>query len=287
MSKEIEKINKETSEDITGKRFGRLVAIRLHSELSRDRRYQWVCQCDCGNIKIVTGRNLRKGVTRSCGCIIKRNYDTKSRIYHEWIGMRGRCNNEKHHAYNNYGGRGIRVYDEWEKSFEAFYEWSMDNGYADDLTIERVDVDKGYEPSNCKWIPKDEQSKNKRSSRKITIDGVTKILADWDREKGFSPGTVRNRLVRGWSEYDAVMQPKDENWRCTKEADEDCEKIIDYIHNNGGITSKEAEEKLKLKNFYACISRMEKQGMQIYKEYEYNDNHGFMRRHKIYRLEKK
>lgn len=168
--------------DLTGQKFGRLTAIEKHSK--QNGHIVWLCQCDCGNTATVQGTRLKQGRTNSCGCLwvesianfnhserrkeTTRKAKTKhgmkgTRVYRIWQAMKSRCGNSNVPCYSYYGGRGIKVCDEWLNSFESFYEWSMVNGYAADLTIDRIDVNGNYEPSNCRWVTMAEQNKNKRS----------------------------------------------------------------------------------------------------------------------------
>lgn len=197
------------SNSLVGQKFGMLTVISLDDKRTSDRRYKWVCKCDCGNIKSISGRLLKLGKTKSCGCINKRSYNAKSRLYSIWSKMKQRCNNPKHNAYKNYGGRGIKVCNEWENDFASFEEWSNSNGYEEWLTIERIDVNKGYCPSNCKWIDKNEQSKNTRRNRRITVNGITLTITEWERRNGLSQGTIYHRLKNGWNEEDAVRKTCD------------------------------------------------------------------------------
>ncbi len=157
--------------DVTGQRFGKLTVISLYSRASRNpwRQTKWLCKCDCGNEIVVQQGNLHTGNTKGCGCLRVENngafIPNKNRLYNSWRAMKYRCNSKSSNRYYTYGGRGIKVCDEWNKSFAAFREWSLANGYREDLTIDRIDVDGNYEPSNCRWIPPNEQAKNKRRNK--------------------------------------------------------------------------------------------------------------------------
>ena len=171
--------------DLTGQRFGRLTVIEYAGTLvtkNHSRTTMWKCKCDCGNIKDVRYSNLARGTTQSCGCIHKEKLGSmnrthglsgnKTRLYTIWKNMRGRCFNTNDKSYDRYGGRGISVCEEWDKSFEAFYKWSIENGYKEDiaesnrnrLSIDRINNDGNYEPSNCRWTNDFVQASNKRNS---------------------------------------------------------------------------------------------------------------------------
>lgn len=159
--------------DITGKRFGRLVVIERAANTKKGSA-KWLCLCDCGKETIVRTSSLNNGGTKSCGCLqrehmtalgyARKKYDSNSRLYHIWQSMKQRCLNSNHRRYNDYGGRGITVCEEWKNSFQVFYDWAMANGYKENLSIDRIDNDKGYSPDNCQWATMKEQRNNRRDS---------------------------------------------------------------------------------------------------------------------------
>lgn len=131
------------------------------------------------------------------------------RLYRIWSAMKQRCGNPKAKGYSNYGGRGITFCDDW-KCFDPFCSWALHNGYSDDLTLERIDVNGNYNPDNCKWIPLTEQTKNTRSNyinKMLTVDGVTKSYAEWAKGVGITPRRLYRRMQRGMSPKTAVTQP--------------------------------------------------------------------------------
>lgn len=123
----------------------------------------------------------------------------KTRLFSIWANMKTRCINPRSTHYNRYGGRGITVCDEWRDNFQSFYEWAMANGYKDDLTIDRIDNNGNYEPSNCRWTTSKEQARNTSRNVLITIDGETKSLMSWCEKYNINYKTVRDRLKRGWT----------------------------------------------------------------------------------------
>lgn len=124
---------------------------------------------------------------------------SKTRLHTIWHSMYCRCHYKSTNQYKNYGGRGITICDEWEKDFMSFYNWAMANGYSDDLTLDRIDVDGNYEPQNCQWIDIKTQNNKRRSNKFITYNGKTKTQIQWCREYNINATTFSDRLKRGWS----------------------------------------------------------------------------------------
>ena len=185
--------------DLTNQRFGKLTAIRPACKDHRG-EYKWLCKCDCGNETVVYGSHLRKGDTVSCGCVMrnvsKTHGESKTRLYTIWQHMKSRCDNPNTDHYDCYGGRGIKYCDEW-KTFEVFKEWAVSNGYTDELTIDRIDVNGNYEPSNCRWATRKLQGENTRKAKQITHNGETHSLREWGKILGIPKSTIQARYQRG------------------------------------------------------------------------------------------
>lgn len=202
--------------NLAGQRFGRLTAISK-TDKRRNRTVVWLCECDCGNTKEVSSVCLTNGFIKSCGCLRRekgsdhgRKMMTKhgwygTRVYRVWHGMVCRCDEPSNSQYPNYGGRGIKVCDEWRNNPKAFCEWAMANGYSDNLTIDRIDVDGNYEPNNCRWVTIEKQQGNKRNNVNITYMGKTQCVAAWAREVGLNQMSIYERVRKGWADPEKIL----------------------------------------------------------------------------------
>ena len=185
--------------DIAGQRYGRLTAIKFCGK-DRNGKSMWLCVCDCGKETVCSLNNLRKGNTKSCGCLsreikpTKTHGQRKTRLYNIWSLMKNRCADK---TLKNYGGRGITVCDEWQNSFEAFYQWAMQSGYNDNLSIDRIDNEKGYSPQNCRWATNKEQSRNRRTNHYVIYEGEKYLITDLEKKIGLSRKTIARRIQRG------------------------------------------------------------------------------------------
>lgn len=154
--------------------------------------------------------------------MIKSHGMTNTRLYGIWSNMKTRCYCKTDPHYKRWGGRGIQVCDEWKNSFTSFYQWAVENGYEDTLTIDRIDNDKNYEPSNCRWATLIEQANNTRNSRYYTHNGETHTMAEWSRILGINREVLKDRVFKlGWSFEEAVRTPKLSTWNHQK-GDKNC-----------------------------------------------------------------
>lgn len=196
--------------DISGERFFRLVAIRK-VDMPNDKNHSyWECKCDCGNTVIVRRDSLKNGHAKSCGCYLQERYkdghlkthgEKCMKLYKAWQSIKQRCKNPKSESYNNYGGRGITICDEWENDYLAFKKWSMANGFdpnakGHELSIDRINVDGNYEPNNCRWVGHVVQNYNKRCTVKVDIYGKLMTLKDISDEYDIPISRVRKRYYR-------------------------------------------------------------------------------------------
>lgn len=208
--------------ELVGKRFGYLTVIKQVESLNY--RARFLCCCDCGNTKLVLGQSLLSGHVKSCGCYQSEearkrmtNYlkskgfnlhgQTRTRLYNIWSGIKNRCNSPNNRAYRNYGGRGIKICEEWENSFPAFYEWAIASGYSDNLTIDRINVDGDYCPENCRWASYSVQAENKRLLKRNTT-GVTGV--SFNRGTGKYVAYIqRNHKFRFLGSFDTLEEAKE------------------------------------------------------------------------------
>jgi hypothetical protein len=194
-------------------RFGRLVVLSFqHSKRSHK---HWLCRCDCGTEKIIDGMNLRRGDSKSCGCLprdkmvqrLTTHNRSRTKEYRIWIGILTRCYRENASGYKNYGGRGIKVCEVWRESFQAFFD-DIGPMPTPQHTIERRNNDGDYEPTNCFWATRKEQGQNRRNNHLLTYNGETLSLASWADKVGVPYCTLHTRVLRyGWTVHDALTTP--------------------------------------------------------------------------------
>ena len=200
------KLERKPTQDFTGMRINMLTVTE---RVYRNGQPLWRCVCDCGNEIFVRHTRLTHG-QKSCGChaskmLAKRNTkhgQRHSKLYAVWRGLRSRCNNPKHPSYCDYGGRGISVCTEWDNTddgFENFYEWSITNGYFDGLSIDRIDNNGNYEPSNCRWATVKQQCNNRRSNIVLNYKGVAHTVSEWSEIIQVKSGTIYQRIYKGWN----------------------------------------------------------------------------------------
>lgn len=194
--------------DLSGMKFGELTVIQEFPE-RKNGHIQWKCICDCGNEVVVKGIHLTSGHTLTCGCsrlqhlkfVNIKHGCTKTRLYNIWASIKSRCSN-KNNKY--YGGRGISICEEWKHSFVAFKEWALRHGYDDALSIDRIDNDGNYEPSNCRWATEIEQANNMSCNKKIAYKGECRTVSEWCYEYKLSKNAVYKHLRKGKSFYEIL-----------------------------------------------------------------------------------
>jgi len=185
--------------DITGETYGRYAVVCFAGRFGDRKRPYWLCRCSCGTLKSVLGDNLRYGKIVSCGCynleLVTRHGRSKHPLYPTYKGMVTRCYNPKANNYPDYGGRGIKVCERWVNSFEDFV---LDMGERPDgCTMDRIDNDGNYEPSNCRWATHIEQANNKNNNTILEHDGRKLTICEWSREIGVTPDTICKRIKSG------------------------------------------------------------------------------------------
>lgn len=174
----------------------------------------WLFECDCKNKtrKEILLSSVKSGHTKSCGCLCNKDkivhgLAEKHRLYKIWKNIKTRCYNKNCVQYKDYGKRDITICEEWKRDFKVFYDWALENGYQDDLTIDRIDNNKGYFPKNCRWITIQEQQKHKRNSKYFTFNGKTQNISEWEKELGFKKDILKSRIRRGWSIEKTLTTP--------------------------------------------------------------------------------
>lgn len=203
-------MNTGTLNNLIGHRFDKLLVLERAKENSKSGNAMWVCQCDCGKVTTVIGSHLRFGHTKSCGCnrISKRSMGySQERLYRTWVGMHNRCYNPNHDRYKWYGGKGIRICDEWH-DFINFRRWALDNGYTNELTIDRIDANRNYCPENCQWVDMKVQVNNRSNNRVIWYKGRQYTATKLAEAHGMSPHTIFNRLKPGWNVDQIIDTPE-------------------------------------------------------------------------------
>lgn len=210
-------------EEFIGKKFGRLTVLEV-AEWKNKYKPLMRCRCDCGKEAVVLLYNLKNGHTKSCGCYkLERDieYHTKhgqrhTRLYNVWCRMIRRTNKPQDKKYRFYGGRGIKICDEW-RDFSNFYKWAIESGYKEETlpngknkwTIDRIDTNGNYEPSNCRWITIQEQQNNRISNVYYTYNGETMTLANLARKYNVNYKSLWSKLHRGWSMEEAIQGKRD------------------------------------------------------------------------------
>ena len=192
-------------DNIIGKKFNMLTCIKKDEE--KDKRY-YIFKCDCGNEKSIILCNVTGGYSKSCGCLKLKGNNLKhggkgTRLYNIWKSIRERCNNPKTNRSKNYFEKNIKICSEWD-DFSVFKKWALENGYKDNLTIDRKDNKKGYSQENCRWATYEEQANNKTNNKKLTFNGETKTYAEWEKYLGLTRGIISSRVKKGWKIEDIL-----------------------------------------------------------------------------------
>lgn len=198
-----------TQRDLTNNKYGNLTVLKpLGYHRENDHHFWSLVKCDCGIEFPIHDSLLVSGRRTQCPTCSNEDRKThgmsESSIFHIWGGMKGRCYNPNNGSYPDYGGRGIVVCDEWIDSFQNFYEWSMKNGYQEGLSIDRIDVNGNYEPSNCRWADIYTQARNRRDTIYVDYEGKKLSVQEVSDITGIKAGTIIYRLNNGWSDYDST-----------------------------------------------------------------------------------
>lgn len=260
---DIKTIKNKSFKNLTGKKFGRLTVIGLTNKKSGRKRY-WLCECYCGNTAVVRSDSLVGGKIRSCGCLKKeqdkinltanwKGHNRYKRLYEIWQSMKKRCLNHNDENYCNYGSRGIDVYNPWINDFDKFKFWAFTHGYQNNLTLDRIDNNKGYYPDNCRWVDMKTQCNNRRSNVVISWNGKTQTLKQWSEEMNINYGTLRSRYK------DYGFKPPKLFWSKDKlKVYNDQDRLINWKGQK--LTLKQWSDKLGLK--YVTLKSRHRRGIE-------------------------
>lgn len=203
--------------NLVGRRYGRLVVVAFHHS-DGEKRF-WLCKCDCGGEKVVSTGVLNYGAVASCGClkletqrknrtkVIKHGFSHKERLYEIWKNMRRRCYDPTNKRAEHYYRKGVTVCDEWN-DYAVFREWALNNGYSDNLTLDRIDNNGNYSPSNCRWATPKQQANNTSRNRMITYAGKTMTMSEWADCVGLTYAALNHRMQRHWPVGKALTTPQ-------------------------------------------------------------------------------
>ena len=257
--------------NIIGKKYGRLTVIEKIKD-NKNKYSMCKCICDCGNKCIVNIANVKSGHTKSCGClqketigdINKKHGKRNTRLYDIWCGIKVRCYNKNDKNYKNYGGRGITICQEWFNNFINFYNWSMANGYTDDLSIDRIDVNGNYEPSNCRWVDRKTQNRNTRTNRYLTYKGETHCIAEWAEILHIKQYIIIERLKYGWSIEKIFETPVNYGGGLLPQKVIKCLETGEIFENYKSVLKK---YKINKSSLYKCCSKKQKTCGNLHWEY--------------------
>lgn len=203
--------------DLTGKKFGRLTVLKIDKKVRRS--YYWLCKCDCGTLKSIKGSHLKDGKIVSCGCYQKelatilgtKHGMSKHKLSKVFDTMKDRCYNPNNKSYKNYGERGIKICEEWLNDNKKFFEWSLNNGYEEGLSIDRINVNDNYCPENCRWVNQSQQMRNTRINVYITYKGEKHTLIEWSEILNISYNALQYRRKKKWATEKMFTTPEKPN----------------------------------------------------------------------------
>lgn len=196
-----------TKRNIIGEKFGKLTVLEYVYTKKTVRYY--LCQCECGNICIKPSYRLIGNRVKSCGCLYRKSYGISqdNKLYNIWNHTKQKCLYKNNASYKYFGAIGIKLCKEWH-DFKNFYDWAISNGYKSGLTLDRININKDYEPKNCKWVTIKERHNNRKDNNYVTYNGITLTLSQWAEKLGLSYFTLKQRLSYGWSIQRTLETPK-------------------------------------------------------------------------------